>query len=613
MTSGGEDVRPITVTVTSCRRPALLRTMLSSFRERCVDLERVARWICVDDGSAEADLAEVKRACPWLEVIRNEPGRGGHPASIRRLWAEVDTELVFHTEDDWRFEEDFSFADLEAAMGRADQLALRWEGRDIDRTFNPRHPFIEGEIEAIAQRLGYTTRPKQDGGWWWPGFTLNPSLLRLDRVRELVPEVPAGPHFEFEYALRLHRMGFRVRHRPQVFTHVGEVSAYILAGVPRPSDMRELAERVVATCVRDPTHALKLAGHLESEALDDESACRAGLAVATAQWYTDREAGRETLRALWRRRHSSGFLFSVDAENLLRHYGETWESLLGHEGAGDDLEDALARPVADRARLRQRKRSMEHQPHFQLPSSPPRIEGGAGVTLAMTSCRRLDLLLRTVAAFVACCSDHPLVDRWICVDDGSDDEDRRVMAERLPWFEFVWKGPADRGHARSLQILQQTIVTPYVLLLEDDQELFVPSDYIARCLHGLSVGTSIGQCLINVNYAEDLDDYDITGGMPFQHEGRAYVAHLYDPERRVVEGVSNCHWPHFSLRPGLSRLDAWDLGFRDVPFFEREFASRYTAAGWRTIFLPDISHRHIGRRLGADGDNAYALNRMPQF
>jgi dienelactone hydrolase len=50
-----------------------------------------------------------------------------------------------------------------------------------------------------------------------------------------------------------------------------------------------------------------------------------------------------------------------------------------------------------------------------------------------------------------------------------------------------------------------------------------------------------------------------------------------------------------------------------VAFFERDFAARYTAAGWRTVFLPDIYHRHIGKLTTDEGETAYLLNRMPQF
>ena len=609
---GGHE-RTITVTMTSCHRIPLLRQTLDSLIEHCPDIDRVTRWVCVDDGSPEDDLRGLTEDYPWLEVFRTDPDSRGHAAAIRRLWSLVDTELVFHIEDDWRFTEPFLLGDLETSLGSAGQLVLVWDGRELDRTFNPRHPFITDELEEIVRSHGYVTRPKMDTGWWWPGFSLNPSLICIDRVRALVADVPNGDGFEFEYALKLYRAGLQVRHRRLGIEHLGDVPAYVLSGRSRPYDMSNIANRVVAERARDPKRALALAAHLDMESLDDGAACRVGLAIATAEWYVNRERGRAMLRELWRHRHNSGFLFSVDAAELLSQYGETWESLLGLESFEGDLEEALGRPIADRTRLLDQKRNMEHPSHFALPESAPRAEGGSGVSLVLTSCKRLDLLLRTVASFLACCTDHHVIDRWICIDDNSDPDDRNEMASRLPWFEFVWKGPEDRGHARSLQMLQEMVTTPYVFMLEDDQEFFVRSDYIARCLHGLSVGTSIGQCLVNLNYAETIDDYDIKGGMPFQHDDRSFVAHIHDPDRRIIKGWSNSHWPHFSLRPGVTRSEVYDLGFQDVAFFEREFAARYADTGWRTIFLPDIYHRHIGKLTTEKGENAYDLNRMPQF
>jgi hypothetical protein len=203
--------------------------------------------------------------------------------------------------------------------------------------------------------------------------------------------------------------------------------------------------------------------------------------------------------------------------------------------------------------------------------------------VTITSCRRIPLLRETLESLRERCGDIERVSRWICVDDGSSEEDLKGLAEAYPWLEVFRTDPDRRGQPAAIRLLWSL------------------------------VGTSIGQCLVNLNYAETLADYDLAGGMPFQHEGRSYVAQLLDPDRRVIQGLSNGHWPHFSLRPGLTRIEAWDLGFRDVPFFERDLAVRYTAAGWRTVFLPDIYHRHIGKLTTEGGENAYDLNHMPQF
>ncbi len=603
----------ITFTITSCRRLDLFRTAMSSFLKRCGDCEEISRWICVDDGSSATDLREMRTDFPWLEIVCTPEHERGHDRAIQLLWELVDTSLVFHMEDDWLFDQDFLLADLVDELGDRDQLVLQWNSRAVDRPFNPCHVLIDGDREQIARDLDYETRPKSDEGWFWPGFSLNPSIFRLDRVRSLAPALPVGPHFEFELALRLRQAGFKACHRHFHLTHLGELSAYLLNKAARPSDMDDVAQTIIAKCASDPQLVIRLREHLDLEALDTGLSYRVSHAMTSAWWYVDRDKGKEQLREMWQRYRSTGFLFSLECAKLLDFYGETWESLVGWVEAPQTIETALSLPVANRESLRTRKRERQYSFDFPAPSRQPKISVCPEVTLVVTTCRRLDLFVRTINAFMACCTDHERIGRWICVDDNSNDDDRSEMTERFPFFEYLWKGPEDRGHAKSMQMLRDVVASPYVFHLEDDQEFFVPSDFITRCLRGLSVGTSIGQCLVNLNYAESLDDYQIQGGMPFQYEGEAFVAHLFDPGREIVEGLSNCHWPHFSLRPGLVRRDVWDLGFQAVPFFEREFARRYTATGWRTIFLPDIYHRHTGRRVGATGENAYALNRVRQF
>jgi hypothetical protein len=370
---------------------------------------------------------------------------------------------------------------------------------------------------------------------------------------------------------------------------------------------------LTASCVNHPSRTIELFDSIDLAALLIEDEVRAYHAYTTALWYTDRNRGREALREMWRRHAESGLLFTPEIAEHLAHYGETWESLLGHEDPTDDLEASLARPILRREELQRRKRdSVRPQTRPSL-SEPPPASSSADITVVVTSCRRVHLFERTIDSFLACCSDLDQVVRWLCIDDGSSDEDRSRMRDRYPWFEYVWKSPDQRGHVRSLQLAASMLETDLVFLLEDDHEFFVRSDYLSRCRIGLEVSPKAAQCLVNLNYAETLDDFDLAGGMPFQHDGRAYVAQLYDPDGTVVPPPSNAHWPHFSLRPGLTRRAVWDLGFRDVPFFERDLAWRATEAGWFTIFLPCIHHRHIGKLTTERGANAYTLNRTPQF
>lgn len=252
------------------------------------------------------------------------------------------------------------------------------------------------------------------------------------------------------------------------------------------------------------------------------------------------------------------------------------------------------------------------------------------VTLTITSCRRLDLFVKTVRSFLKACLDIDLIDRWICIDDNSDEADRREMERAFPFFEFIWKGPDDRGHARSMNLLIEQVRTPYWLHLEDDWQFFEPLPYIGHALEILDADSTLGQVLFNRHYAEELADRQLVGGRARQTPaGRRYVEHLYLPKgsegyaefwKQHRGSLSNAYWPHYSLRPSVLRtgvMKSLAPFNQDAQHFELEMAKRYQAAGGRSAFLDTISALHIGRltsqRESGDQLNAYALNRTEQF
>jgi GT2 family glycosyltransferase len=237
------------------------------------------------------------------------------------------------------------------------------------------------------------------------------------------------------------------------------------------------------------------------------------------------------------------------------------------------------------------------------------------VTLSVTSCKRLDLFTDTICSFLNACSDIDLVDRFVCVDDNSSPEDRAEMRRRFPFFEFIDKGPADKGHARSLNLIRETVRTPWLVHLEDDWSFFARRAYIGPALEVLEENPEIGQVLFNRNYAETLADRDIPGGFRRSSaaHGHRYVLHEhYDPEtesyRRFQAGhgrTSNAWWPHFSLRPSVLRTSV----FTQVgPFderagdFEHDYARRYLEAGLPSAFLDGVFALHTGRLTSELGE-----------
>ena len=256
--------------------------------------------------------------------------------------------------------------------------------------------------------------------------------------------------------------------------------------------------------------------------------------------------------------------------------------------------------------------------------------GMARVTLSVTSCRRLGLFVGTMASFLNACTDLDLVDRWICFDDGSVEADRAEMQRLFPFFEFVFKGPGDKGHARSLNLIRGTVRTPYLVHLEDDWHFFARRAYIGPAIEILESNPGLGQVLLNRNYAETLEDREISGGVSMRSpgSGHRYVVHEhYPPDSaeyrrfREVHGERSCaYWPHFSLRPSVLRTGVFEhVGPFDeeASHFEREYAERYVRAGFRSAFFDGIHALHTGRLTSERGDpakpNAYELNGEPQF
>lgn len=240
-----------------------------------------------------------------------------------------------------------------------------------------------------------------------------------------------------------------------------------------------------------------------------------------------------------------------------------------------------------------------------------RVRGGApgrGVTLTVTSCRRLELFERTVNSFVNCCRDIDAIDRFVCIDDNSSAADRARMQELYPFFEFVFKDADAGGQARSLNMLLDTVATPFWLHLDDDWHFLVTTDYVSRALSILDREPGVAQVMFNRNYAETPGDRTLVGGILRRHPetGLRYLIHEHVPDAEAFEqylrrfppgALSNAPRLHFAIRPSLMRTDAIRRPGRfneSSAAFEHEFADRCMWAGLQTAFFDTVACVHMG-------------------
>jgi GR25 family glycosyltransferase involved in LPS biosynthesis len=266
----------------------------------------------------------------------------------------------------------------------------------------------------------------------------------------------------------------------------------------------------------------------------------------------------------------------------------------------------------------------EAEEHFKN----PKVDDKIAVTITTTTCKRTDLITRTVDSFLECVLDYKTyVKEWIIIDDNSSDKDRQFMKERYPFIRFIYKNTEQKGHPRSMNMLLKEIKTPYVFNLEDDFEFFRRDNYFKRMINIVNIDKSYGQCLLNINYSEDTDSANNLWGSSMKkskENGRYFIHNFYtgkeleEAQRKV--GCASClYWPHFSFRAGITKTSVLkELGEYDekAKHFEMEYAYRYVTKGYKTTFLDGVYCAHIGRRTyerNTEKKNAYDLNEEVQF
>jgi GR25 family glycosyltransferase involved in LPS biosynthesis len=249
---------------------------------------------------------------------------------------------------------------------------------------------------------------------------------------------------------------------------------------------------------------------------------------------------------------------------------------------------------------------------FKIPKRP------CEVLLTMTSCKRYDLFHQTVNSMLVHWMDKAKIDKWICVDDNSSKDDRKLMKSTYPFIDFYLKTPEEKGHRQSMNIIWNMLKEhnpKYWIHIEDDFLFHTKRSYVEDSIKFLEKYPEIPQVLFNRGYAETIEQVDLRG---YSELEPGFVVHEH---KQGQFPYPNCHyWPHYSFRPGVVRADViLKLGNYDSPntFFEMDYARRWSDAGYKTGFFDSINCRHIGRltseRNSGEKKNAYELNGEGQF
>ena len=247
------DKLDLTFMITTCKRLDLFKRTMESLLTFCKDTDIIQEWICIDDNSSQEDRDEMKKLYPFFKFIWKTPYQKGHPESLNIVYGHIKTKYVFSFEDDWSCSKPFLIApyiDFLESNDNIKQIKLvnRWgKGHTYLKTIindsklykyrynqnNSRKPLENKEYDKTVAYGDDNTSYDSNYGWWWPGFTLNPSIWKVQEFKEKIglfeEDKKLNSVFEYDYALRAHAEGFGIAFTDIGIGHIGtKVSAYVL-------------------------------------------------------------------------------------------------------------------------------------------------------------------------------------------------------------------------------------------------------------------------------------------------------------------------------------------------------------------------------------------------
>jgi lauroyl/myristoyl acyltransferase len=169
----------VTFVLTSCARFDLLAETLETFLH--FNTYPIDEYVLVEDSGDDRVYDVLRQFRPKFRVILNDPPIG-QIASIDRAYAGLQTQYIFHCEDDWRFSRKGLIEESIVLLESVPEIAVvsgRYRGQkpDFDRRFfNSRERSYNGIRYRCNER-----EPNQ----LWGGYTFNPGLRRSADYRTL--------------------------------------------------------------------------------------------------------------------------------------------------------------------------------------------------------------------------------------------------------------------------------------------------------------------------------------------------------------------------------------------------------------------------------------------
>ena len=165
------------------------------------------------------------------------------------------------------------------------------------------------------------------------------------------------------------------------------------------------------------------------------------------------------------------------------------------------------------------------------------------ITVVLTSCGRLDLLIRTIDSFRKF-NTFP-VSRFLVIDDSGDRDFHLALIDQYSDVEFMLN-ETNIGLIKSIDKAYSQVRTPYIFHCEDDWE-FTRSGFMEQSLKILEKKPNIMQVWLR--------GQNNPNGHPIEPEIYEVDGVFY----RMVGTYQHNVWHGFTFNPGLRRLSEYNL------------------------------------------------------
>lgn len=172
----------VSIMITSCGRFDLLkRTVDSLDKFNTYPIRKV--YITEDSGKQEVLACIPEEWKEYTTFYINEP-KLGQLASIDLAYGDIDTEWVFHCEDDWEFYRPGFIEDSKVLLTE-DQQALQVWLRSAAHDLAVHSPYVYlSDRRNIKEIICYKVNSEKSD---WQGFSFNPGLRRMTDYKQHAP------------------------------------------------------------------------------------------------------------------------------------------------------------------------------------------------------------------------------------------------------------------------------------------------------------------------------------------------------------------------------------------------------------------------------------------